>query len=54
MFVVFTTNKTMEDPMGITAAAAADPFRREPARFIDVGVGEVAYRTPGSGPDVRR
>lgn len=38
--------------MSITAAAAADLFRREPVRFIDVGVGDVAYRTVGSGPDV--
>jgi pimeloyl-ACP methyl ester carboxylesterase len=38
--------------MSITAAAAADLFRSEPARFIDAGVGDVAYRTVGSGPDV--
>ena len=33
-------------------SAAADLFRREPDRFLDVGSGEVAYRTVGSGPDV--
>jgi haloalkane dehalogenase len=38
--------------MSISAAAAADLFRREPDRFLDVGAGEVAYRTVGSGPDV--
>ena len=38
--------------MSINAAAAADLFRSEPARFIDAGVGDVAYRTVGSGPDV--
>jgi pimeloyl-ACP methyl ester carboxylesterase len=36
----------------LTAAAAADLFRREPARFLDVGAGEAAYRRAGSGPDV--
>ncbi len=36
----------------ITAQAAADLFRAEPARFLDVGTGEVAYRVVGSGPDV--
>jgi pimeloyl-ACP methyl ester carboxylesterase len=34
------------------SAAAADLFRREPNRFLDVGAGEVAYRTAGHGPDV--
>ena len=34
------------------SAAAADLFRREPDRFLDVGAGEVAYRCVGSGPDV--
>ncbi len=34
------------------AAAAADLFRTEPARHLDVGGGEVAYRTVGTGPDV--
>jgi haloalkane dehalogenase len=33
-------------------AAAAELFRQPPARFLDVGVGEVALRTVGSGPDV--
>ncbi len=36
----------------LTRAAAADIFRREPDRFLDVGAGEVAYRRVGSGPDV--
>jgi haloalkane dehalogenase len=39
--------------MSISATAAADLFRQEPQRFIDVGAsGEVAYRVIGSGPDV--
>ena len=38
--------------MSISAAAAADLFRREPERFLDVGAGEVAYRRVGRGPDV--
>ena len=38
--------------MGITVAEAADLFRREPERFLDVGTGEVAYRAVGRGPDV--
>jgi len=38
--------------MSPTPEAAADLFRREPDRFLDVGAGEVAYRTIGSGPDV--
>ena len=38
--------------MTITATAAADLFRREPNEYIDAGVGEVAYRRIGSGPDV--
>lgn len=38
--------------MTISAADAADLFRTEPLRFLDVGAGEVAYRTVGSGPDV--
>jgi haloalkane dehalogenase len=42
-----------EDPMStITPAAAADLFRHDPNRFLDVGAGEVAYRKVGSGPDV--
>ncbi len=36
----------------ISAAKAADLFRREPDRFLDVGAGQVAYRAVGSGPDV--
>ena len=36
----------------ISAANAADLFRREPDRFLDVGAGQVAYRAVGSGPDV--
>ena len=38
--------------MSISATAAADLFRSEPDRFLDVGAGEVAYRTIGSGPHV--
>jgi haloalkane dehalogenase len=38
--------------MSITATAASELFRGEPTRFLDVGTGEVAYRTVGSGPDV--
>jgi pimeloyl-ACP methyl ester carboxylesterase len=38
--------------MSISAQQAADLFRREPERFLDVGAGEVAYRRVGSGPDV--
>jgi pimeloyl-ACP methyl ester carboxylesterase len=38
--------------MGITAADAADTFRRDPDRHLDVGTGEVAYRVVGDGPDV--
>jgi haloalkane dehalogenase len=40
--------------MPITADAAADLFRAEPHRFLDVGdgKGEVAYRVVGAGPDV--
>lgn len=37
---------------GLTAATAADLFRREPDRYLDVGAGEVAYRRVGTGPDV--
>lgn len=36
----------------LTAAAAADLFRADPDRFLDVGAGEVAYRRVGTGPDV--
>jgi pimeloyl-ACP methyl ester carboxylesterase len=38
--------------MRLSAADAADVFRREPDRFFDVGAGEVAYRVVGEGPDV--
>jgi haloalkane dehalogenase len=38
--------------MSISKTAAADMFRREPDRFLDVGSGEVAYRRVGAGPDV--
>ncbi len=36
----------------LTAADAADLFRRPPGRFLDVGAGEVAHRQVGRGPDV--
>jgi haloalkane dehalogenase len=36
----------------LTTAGAADLFRRDPDRFLEVGEGEVAYRRVGSGPDV--
>lgn len=36
----------------LTATEAADLFRQEPDRYIDVGAGEVALRTVGTGPDV--
>lgn len=36
----------------LTPAAAADLFRQRPARLLDVGAGEAAYRRAGSGPDV--
>lgn len=35
-----------------TLDEAVDLFRRPPERYLDVGEGEVAYRTVGSGPDV--
>lgn len=38
--------------MTLTAAEAADLFRRDPDRLIDVGAGKVAVRTVGTGPDV--
>lgn len=38
--------------MSLTPAAAADLFRAPPERFLDVGHGEIAYRTVGAGPDV--
>ena len=36
----------------LTPDAAADLFRTEPDRYLDVGAGEAACRTVGSGPDV--
>ncbi|MFF5175644.1 alpha/beta fold hydrolase [Micromonospora sp. NPDC000089] len=36
----------------LTAAEAAELFRRPPQRLLDVGAGEVAYRRVGEGPDV--
>ncbi|TDT14493.1 pimeloyl-ACP methyl ester carboxylesterase [Ilumatobacter fluminis] len=38
--------------MTLTATEAADLFRRDPDRLIDVGAGKVAVRTVGTGPDV--
>lgn len=38
--------------MNIAPADAADLFRREPHRYLEVGEGSVAYRRVGSGPDV--
>ena len=38
--------------MALTEDEAADLFRHEPDRFIDVGGAEVAVRTVGTGPDV--
>ena len=38
--------------MTITATEAADKFRSAPDRMIDVGDGQVAVRTAGTGPDV--
>jgi haloalkane dehalogenase len=38
--------------MSLSQTQAADLFRKEPDRFLDVGSGEVAYRRIGSGPDV--
>ena len=38
--------------MTVTPQAAAELFRSEPERFLDVGAGEVAYRRIGTGPDV--
>ena len=36
----------------LTQSAASDLFRVAPDRMLDVGAGEVACRTVGSGPDV--
>lgn len=38
--------------MGISASEAAERFRTPPDRFLDVGAGEVAHRSFGTGPDV--
>jgi pimeloyl-ACP methyl ester carboxylesterase len=38
--------------MSLSSSQAADLFRKEPDRFLDVGSGEVAYRRIGNGPDV--
>lgn len=44
------TNTIPMNPM--SAADAADLFRRAPQRHIDVGTGHIAYRRVGAGPDV--
>ena len=36
----------------LTPTEAADLFRRDPGRLVDVGAGKVAVRTVGTGPDV--
>jgi len=36
----------------LTAADASELFRAEPQQHLEVGAGDVAYRTIGSGPDV--
>ena len=38
--------------MRLTETAAAELFREEPDAYIDVGAGEAALRTAGTGPDV--
>ncbi len=38
--------------MSLTATEASELFRAAPERFIPTGVGEVAYRSVGEGPDV--
>jgi pimeloyl-ACP methyl ester carboxylesterase len=38
--------------MSFSAFDAANLFRAEPSRYLDVGAGEVAYRKVGAGPDV--
>ena len=38
--------------MSLSASEASALFRAQPKRFIDAGVGEVAYRSVGEGPDV--
>jgi pimeloyl-ACP methyl ester carboxylesterase len=46
------TEPTIDGTDGITAAEAADLFRRAPSGFLDVGAGEAAHRVVGTGPDV--
>lgn len=36
----------------LSAAEASDLFRADPDRWIDVAIGQVAYRRVGEGPDV--
>jgi haloalkane dehalogenase len=43
---------TMVSMPTLTASDAADLFRADPERFLDVGAGQVAHRRVGSGPDV--
>lgn len=38
--------------MTLSEAEASDLFRRPPERWLEVGAGEVAYRSVGSGPHV--
>lgn len=38
--------------MSLSMSESSQLFRDEPVRFIDAGVGEVAYRRVGAGPDV--
>ena len=40
------------EKMTTTPHAASELFRQEPERLLDVGIGEVAYRRIGRGPDV--
>jgi pimeloyl-ACP methyl ester carboxylesterase len=39
-------------PASLSSAQAADLFRAEPNRYLDVGAGQAAYRLVGTGPDV--
>jgi pimeloyl-ACP methyl ester carboxylesterase len=41
-----------DDHVSLTAFEASALFRTKPDRFIPTGVGEVAYRKVGTGPDV--
>ena len=38
--------------MSLSASESSALFRAEPERFIDAGIGEVAYRKIGAGPNV--